>query len=65
MAQTEAQKRANQAYYQRTKGRRLTLGASFTADEAHALQELFAAHGLSVGEVLRRAAERLKSGKDL
>lgn len=48
MAQTEAQKRANQAYYQRTKGRRLTLGASFTADEAHALH-------LTPAQVIRAA----------
>lgn len=62
---SEVQKRADRAYYERNKGRRRTLGASFTAEEAESLQALFAAHGLSVGDVLRRAASRLENGKDL
>ena len=62
---SEAQKRADKAYYQRTKGRRLTIGASYTTEEAERLQSVFAAHGLSVGDVLRRAADRLERGEDL
>lgn len=65
MAQTPAQKRANQAYYERTKGRRRTIAASYTAEEARAILDTFAAHGLSVGDVLRLAAARLERGEKL
>ncbi len=62
---TEAKKRANAEYFQRTKGRRRTVSASFLTEEAEQIQATFAAHGLSVGDVLRRSAKRLEEGKEL
>lgn len=62
---TEAQKRADRAYYERNKGARRTIGASFTATEAAQILTTFAAHGLSVGDVLRIAAARLERGDKL
>ena len=50
---------AQKEYYKRTKGRRKTIAANFTTEEADHIQDTLKAHDTSAGEVLREVTKRL------
>lgn len=56
---TEAEKRANAEYYKRNKGRRVSIGVSYTAEEAEHIKATLKEHNTSAGEVLREVVKRL------
>ena len=62
---SEAQKRADKAYKERTKGRQKLLGATFTAEEIDHIREVLDAHKIGNAELIRRAVARLERGEEL
>ena len=62
---SEAQKKADKAYKERTKGRRKMFPATFTVEELDHIGEVLDAHKIGNAELIRRAVARLERGEEL
>ena len=62
---SDAQKKADKAYRERTKGRRSPYPATFTVEELDHIREVLDAHKIGNAELIRRAVARLERGEEL
>lgn len=62
---SDAQKKADKLYYEKTKGKKKLFGVMLSVDELDHIREVLDAHGIGNAELIRRAVARLEAGKDL
>ena len=64
MKASEAQKKANRAYYERTKGKYKTISITQTAEQTERDKETLKRHNTTVLQVWRKAIEALENGDE-
>lgn len=62
---SDAQRRADAAYYEKSKGKRKSFTATFPSDEVQKIQDILQEHGIGNADLIRRAAARVEQGDDL
>lgn len=62
---SDAQKRADKAYYERTKGRTKVFSATFTLPEYERIRSTLNNSGIGNADLIRRATLRIEQGDDL
>ncbi len=65
MARSEAQIRADKAYYEKTKGRTKTFAATFTTEELDHIRAVMEVNQIGNADLIRRAVARLERGETL
>ena len=62
---SEAQKKADKAYYEKVKGNYKPFHATFKTEELDHIREVLDAHKIGNAELIRRAVARLERGEEL
>lgn len=57
---SEAQKKADKAYYEKVKGQKKLFGVMLSVEEIDHIREVLDAHGIGNAELIRRAVARLE-----
>lgn len=65
MSRSEAQIRADKAYYEKTKGRSKSFTATFTTEELDHIRAIMEAKQIGNADLIRRAIARLERGEEL
>lgn len=65
MARSEAQKKADKEYYNKTKGKNKSFTATLPTQELEQIRAILDSNGIGNADLIRRAAARIEQGDDL